>query len=102
MDDSAQADEDRLLRSVAMQNAESILISRRRHDEELFHAKEALERRSEELARTLAAMRATLEATTDGILVTDAVGRVTDSNAKFSQMWRVPRDLVSGNHDRLL
>ena len=102
MVEPGQSDEELMLRSVAMQNAESILLSRRRHDEELFHAKEALERRTEELAQSLTAMRATLEATTDGILVTDAVGRVTDSNEKFAQMWRVSRDMVGGNHDRLL
>ena len=99
---SGPADEDSMLRSVAMQNAESILLSRRRHNDELFRAKEALEQRTEELARSLAAMRATLEATTDGILVTDAQGRVTDSNEKFLKMWRLSRDLLAGDHQQLV
>ncbi len=96
------ADEDGLLRSVASQNAESILAYRRRHDDELFRAKEALERRTEELDRSVAALRATLDATTDGILVTDAAGQVTDCNEKFTRMWRIPRELASGSNERLL
>ena len=35
-------------------------------------------------------MRATLESTTDAILVTDGSGKVTDFNAKFVEMWRLP------------
>ena len=64
-------DEERLLRAVGIQNAEAILVARRRAEEELLRAKEALELRTGELAHSLAMARATLESTTDGILVTD-------------------------------
>ena len=101
-EDAGNGDEDGLLRSVASQNAESILAYSRRHDDELFRAKEALERRKEELDRSVAALRATLDATTDGILVTDEAGQVTDCNEKFAQMWRISRDLASGTNERLL
>ncbi len=77
---AANDDEEELLRSVALQNAQSILLARQRAEEELVRAKEALERKTQELARSLAMMRATLESTTDGILVTDARGQVTDFN----------------------
>src|SRR4030095_11888683 len=59
--------EDDLLRRVAIENAKSILQARQRFEEELLRAKEALERKTEELARSLAMLRATLESTTDGI-----------------------------------
>ena len=42
-------DEEALLRSVAVKNAKSILLARRRAEQELMHAKEALERKTQEL-----------------------------------------------------
>ena len=96
-------DEDKLLRSVAIQNAKSILQARQRAEEDLIAAKEALEARTEELAQSLSMMRATLEATTDGILVTDDNGRVTGSNRRFAEMWRVASALMEGgDHRRIL
>ena len=96
-------DEESLLRSVALQNAKSILRARRRAEEELVRAKEALEDRTRALAQSLASMRATLESTTDGILVTDNRGKVTDLNEKFVQMWRIPREALDAReHRRLL
>jgi PAS domain S-box-containing protein len=46
------------------------------------------------LAYVLAAMRATLEATADGILVVDQQGRITGLNTKFLEMWKMPEQLV--------
>jgi PAS domain S-box-containing protein len=93
-------DEEGLLRSVALQNAQSILLARQRAEEELVRAKEALELRSQELARTLAMMRATLESSTDGILVTDDDGRVMVFNEKFVEMWRIPREILDTRDHR--
>jgi PAS domain S-box-containing protein len=42
-------DEEKLLRSVALQNAKSILLARHRAERELIESKEALERKTEEL-----------------------------------------------------
>jgi hypothetical protein len=56
-EDARNGDEDGLLRSVASQNAESILAYSRRHDDELLRAKEALERRKEQLDRSVALRR---------------------------------------------
>jgi signal transduction histidine kinase/ActR/RegA family two-component response regulator len=95
-------DEDDLLRSVALQNAKSILQARQRAEEELVRAKEALELKTAELARSLAMVRATLESTTDGILVTDGTGQVTGSNQKYLEMWRLPRDIMDSNEHRNL
>jgi PAS domain S-box-containing protein len=88
--------EEELLRSVAIQNAGAILLARQRAEAELVRAKEALELRTRELNHSLAMMRATLESTTDGILVTDEHGVVTDFNARYAAMWRVPREAVEG------
>ena len=100
---AANEDEEDLLRSVALQNARSILLARERAEQELIRAKEALELRTGELARSLAMMRATLESTTDGILVTDGGGEVTGFNEKFVEMWRVPHAVLdSKGHRELL
>ncbi|HUF40772.1 MAG TPA: PAS domain S-box protein [Verrucomicrobiae bacterium] len=99
---ATEDNEDKLLRSVALQNANAILLARQRAERELFHAKEALERKTEELARALAMMRATLEATTDGILVTNAGGEITDFNQKFVDMWRLPPEAMETRQHRKL
>ncbi len=96
-------DEEKQLRSVALQNAQSILAARHRAEEELVRAKESLELRTSELANSLAMMRATLEAASDGILVTDGRGGVTGFNQRYIDMWRMPREVVdSREHRRLL
>lgn len=96
-------DEEKLLRSVALQNAQSILLARQRAERELIAAKEALESKTTELARSLAMMHATLESTINGILATDANGDVTGFNQKFLAMWHVPREVMElREHRRLL
>jgi hypothetical protein len=50
-------DEENLLRSVALQNAKSILVARQRMERELVEAKEALERKTKELAESEARYR---------------------------------------------
>jgi signal transduction histidine kinase/ActR/RegA family two-component response regulator len=84
-----EEDEEKLLRAVAIENSKSILLARQRAEEELIRAKEALEQKTEELAHSLSLMRATLDATTDGILVTDEHGKITDYNKKFTELWRI-------------
>jgi signal transduction histidine kinase/CheY-like chemotaxis protein/PAS domain-containing protein len=86
------ADEDDLLRSVAIQNAQSILAARQRAEREILQAKEELERKTRELAHSLAMMRATLDSTWDGIMVTDETGRVTGFNQKLVEMWHIPTE----------
>jgi len=61
-----------------------------------FHARERLERNE-------ALLRATLDATADGILVIDGEGRVLTANHRFQELWRIPEKLLaSGKDDRLL
>lgn len=51
------------------------------------------------LAHSNALLRATLEATTDGILVVDGRGNVVDANARFGEMWKLPPELVDTRND---
>jgi two-component system CheB/CheR fusion protein len=87
-------DDTERLRSSALQTASSILHARQRAGEELIQAKQALELKTEELAHLLSMMRATLESTTDGIVVTDGSGKITGFNEKYVEMWRMPRALL--------
>jgi PAS domain S-box-containing protein len=87
-------DTEQLLRSSALQTASSILQARQRAEQELIQAKQALEVKTKELAHSLSMMRATLESTSDGILVTDECGRITGFNEKYVEMWRMPREIV--------
>ena len=96
------SEEEERLRSVALQNAGSILVARQRAEQELLQAKAALEHKTEELARSLSMLRATMEATTDGILVIDAASRVTEFNENFIRMWGLPRELHELDQQRLL
>jgi C4-dicarboxylate-specific signal transduction histidine kinase len=61
-----------------------------------------VEERTKELASSLSLLNATLEATVDGILVVGQDGVVTSHNTKFSQMWRLPSELVESKNDRRL
>lgn len=54
------------------------------------------------LTRSLARMRATLEATTSGILVVDNDLRVTDFNDRFVSMWPMPREIVQALDGRTM
>ena len=72
--------EEKLIRSVALQNARAVLLARERAERELVSAKEALERKSEELAEQREFFRVTLSSIGDGVIATDTEGRVTFLN----------------------
>jgi diguanylate cyclase (GGDEF)-like protein/PAS domain S-box-containing protein len=59
------------------------------------HERRALEERE----TLLAELRATLESTADGILVTDLAGRIRAFNRRFAQLWAIPDDLLNGHND---
>jgi hypothetical protein len=50
---------------------------------------------ADELATSLAIMQATLESTTEAILVTDGTNHVTAFNEKFIALWAVPPEIKS-------
>lgn len=73
-------DEEVLLRSVAMQNAQSILLARQRAEQELLAAKEALELRTAELERANGLIRTIAENAASSLLMLDERGYVSYMN----------------------
>ncbi len=53
-------------------------------------------RESEEL------LKATIEATADGILVVDENGKVLHANKRFAQIWNIPNELIETKDDKKL
>jgi PAS domain S-box-containing protein len=66
----------------------------KRADRELIRLRKALERKKEELANSLVMMRATLESTTDAIVMTDGANKVTGFNEKYVEMLGVSREAI--------
>ncbi len=44
-------------------------------------------------------LRATVESTTDGILVIDLFGKIVHFNQRFAQMWRIPDEILAAGED---
>src|SRR3989454_246085 len=53
----------------------------------------------EELAQTASLLSTTLDSTADGILVVGASGRIERFNAKFAEMWGIPRSVLEARDD---
>ncbi len=53
----------------------------------------------QELECLLAELRATLESTADGILVTDNKGRIRSFNHRFAELWEIPEKLMMRRND---
>ncbi len=56
-------------------------------------------RAEEEQRKTLSLLSATLESTTDGILVVDRGGKITSFNQKFVEMWKIPKEIIVDRDD---
>jgi PAS domain S-box-containing protein len=82
-------DEEEMLRSVALQNATSILLARQRAEQELLEAQDALQKQSEWL-------RITLSSIGDGVISTDAEGRVTFLNGVAESLIGWTQDEAAG------
>ena len=68
-----------------------------------LHDLSAQLRTERELELSLTDLRATLESTQDGILVTDLAGRIRNFNRRFAALWSVPDELlVKGKDDAVL
>lgn len=52
-----------------------------------------------DLEGVAADLRATLESTQDGILVTDLSGRIRNFNRRFAALWNVPQDMLTQRDD---
>lgn len=59
----------------------------------------AQRRVEDELEKIVAELRATLESTADGILVTDLHGAIRGFNAAFAELWDLPREFLTARDD---
>jgi PAS domain S-box-containing protein len=57
-------------------------------------------RTGEDLKQSVSLLRATLDATADGILVVDTNGKIVDFNTRFSELWQLPEDILVTREDR--
>lgn len=83
--DSDEGEEERL-RATALKNAESMRIARQRAERELLVAKEALERKTEELQQQREWFEVTLSSIGDAVITTDIQGKVTYLNPVAESM----------------
>jgi PAS domain S-box-containing protein len=79
-------DEEARLRSAALKNVESILIARQQAERELLEAKEALERRTEQLEQQREWFEVTLASIGDAVITADMELRVTFLNPVAESM----------------
>jgi PAS domain S-box-containing protein len=57
-------------------------------------------RTGEDLKQSVSLLRATLDATADGILVVDTRGKIVDFNVRFTELWRIPEHILDTRNDR--
>jgi PAS domain S-box-containing protein len=72
--------EEKLLRLVALQNAQAVLLARDRAEHELIATNEALERKTAELAEQRESFRVTLASIGDAVITTDTQAKITFLN----------------------
>lgn len=61
-----------------------------------------LQRAEERLDRSISLLQATLDSTTDGILVVDLAGRIVSHNRRFLEIWEIPDALADTEDDERL
>jgi diguanylate cyclase (GGDEF)-like protein/PAS domain S-box-containing protein len=59
-------------------------------------------RAEEALRKSEETLKATIESTADGILVVGNAGQVVYANARFAEMWRIPKALIATKDDHAL
>ncbi len=55
-----------------------------------------------ELEQSVSTLHATLEATADGILVTDGQGKIVNFNRRFTEMWNISASMMESGDDQSL
>jgi diguanylate cyclase (GGDEF)-like protein/PAS domain S-box-containing protein len=87
--DMDNSKEESLLRSTALRTSSAVSPAREQAEYELDRTG-MLEKRMLELDRSLSVLRATIESTADGLLVTDESGKVLCHNQLYLDMWPIP------------
>lgn len=90
-------------RSHILQTSNTIPHASELVKHELKQVKEALEEKTRQLDHSLSILRATIESTADGILVTDEHDNVLRFNERYLEMWQIhPAIIDTGQHRHLL
>ncbi|MFH0976473.1 MAG: cache domain-containing protein [Spirochaetota bacterium] len=63
----------------------------RKHRE---HLEVLVKERTSELTQSISLLNATIESTTDGILVVDRAGKIVNFNKRFVEMWHIPEEVI--------
>ena len=92
--DMNKSKEEILLYSATMRSSRAILVRRKRAEHELDQLKKALAETMAERDHSLSMLRATIESTGDGLLVTDENGELLCYNQLYLDMWPIPRELM--------
>jgi diguanylate cyclase (GGDEF)-like protein/PAS domain S-box-containing protein len=103
--DMNKSKEEILLYSVAIRSSRAILEARKRKraEYELDQIKKALAETMAERDRSLSMLRATIESTADGLLVTGENGEVLCYNQHYLNMWPIPHELMkTAEHQALI
>ena len=91
-----QSDEDRAMLEHSLDTVSGELVDRFRR---LRDALATSQFAKNELNQAVSLLSATLESTTDGILVVDRTGKMVQMNRKFIELWRIPADIVTSRDD---
>jgi signal transduction histidine kinase/FixJ family two-component response regulator len=91
-----QAEADRLLLEHSMETVSQEMVERFRL---LQEALAESQRAEAEVTGALSLLEATLESTTDGILVVDGAGKMVRMNQKFVDLWRIPEAILASQDD---
>src|SRR5687768_17186512 len=75
--------------SATLQTSNAVFQAGKHVEDELKEVKTALEDKTRQLDHSLSILRATIESTADGILVTDEEGHVLRFNERYLQMWQI-------------
>lgn len=95
--------DERRPRTHILQTSNTILQASELVERELKQVKEALEEKTRQLDHSLSILRATIESTADGILVTDEHDNVLRFNERYLEMWQIhPAIIDTGQHRHLL
>ncbi len=65
----------------------------------VFHDYSERRKAEQQLKQSFSLLQATLESTTDGILVVDRQGKIQSFNRKFVEMWRIPAAIIESRDD---